>query len=108
MITSPPTTTPRIWFRATTHACIRLSRRAPTLSTYDLEHLRRILVGMCYHGRRLPIDAWVIGQYFIEAYEWRSRQRLILAMEQESDRPNSSFVRTILRPEEFALWGRAA
>jgi hypothetical protein len=108
MIYSASTTTPRIWFRATTHACIRLRGRAPALSTHDLEHLRNILVGMCYHGRVLPIEAWVIGQYFIEAVERRSRRNLILAMEREPNRPQVSVVRTVLCPNTFALWGRVA
>lgn len=107
MFTAPPTT-PRIWYHATTHACIRLGGRVPALATCDMDRRRRILVGMCHHGHVLPFEAWVIGQYFIEAFEWRTRQRLFLAMQWDTERPNTSIVRTILRPEEFALKHRVA
>lgn len=97
-----------VFYLASTHACHRLSERIPHLAHADIPRLQRILVALCFQGRRVPVTPWVIGQYYLEATEHRSGSDLILAMQSLPERPGTSVVRTVLWPDEFALRNRPA
>lgn len=95
-------------YLASTHACVRLRNRAPHLQHADMHRLRRVLVALCHQGRRLAIEPWVMGQYYLRTRETHSQRELILAMQSLPEQPGASLIRTVLDMDEFAMWNRKA
>ena len=95
-------------FRASTHACLRLRERVPNYWDADIYRLRRILVALCYQGKRLTAEPWNTGQYYLASLETDSNRWLVLVMQSLPDYPQTSLVVTVLWADQFALRGMFA